>query len=471
MGRLTEASTPGATVTGPTPLAFWWRLSGGLALDSLSFEVDGVAQGPGLTGTTDWQRWEGSLGAGNHQLCWRLVREAGSTAVAYLDEVLIGAPVPATIASHPASEAVPLGGSAAFNVTGAGTPPLDYQWLKDGAPLGSATGSGLLISPVAAGDAGGYSAIVTNPYGCATSEVATLTVLNLGILIQPNSQTHKEGESVTFYVTAGGVPPFGYQWRKQGQPRAGATAPSLTLNNLQRTDAGAYDVVVTNLYGSVTSAVAELTLNAAVPDSFHPVISGPVFSFLPELGGTLILGGAFYRFYANPTGNALARLDSEGNTLWDFHPRIAVGEAQAVALLPDGTLLAGGQFSAYFEEQGQPILSSFMRFSATGVLLPTFYTNYSGPVYAIAPQADGKVLIGGNFTALDGIPRTMLARYLPTGEIDSTFAPVANALVFALAVLPDGNILAGGMFTSLGGQPRNRIGRLTPRHPGHQLQS
>lgn len=213
------------------------------------------------------------------------------------------------------------------------------------------------------------------------------------------------------------------------------------------------------------ACVAAVLLLLPVPprlhgqDSFAPAFNGPVYSFVPEPGGTVMLGGAFY--WTENENTALVRLDHQGNTHWSFSPLIPSGQAQAVALLPDGTVLAGGQLSALFVEPGQPILHSFMRFSATGLLLPTFQIQHYVPVYCLAPQADGKVLIGGSFTALDGVPRTMLARYLPTGALDSTFAPAANDLVFTIAVQPDGQVLAGGMFTSLGGQPRNRLGRLS----------
>jgi len=217
---------------------------------------------------------------------------------------------------------------------------------------------------------------------------------------------------------------------------------------------------------TVAALAMVLLLQLAAPrlhgqDSFNPVINGPVFSFLPEPGGTLMLAG---NFYSNPPYNflnALSRLDAAGLDTGTFLPRIPTTGPQAVAVLPDGTLLECGEFSALYDEQGQPVLSSFMRFSATGSLLPTYQIHYYVPVYALAPQADGKVLIGGNFTGLDSAPRTMLARYLPTGALDGTFAPEANDLVFTVALQPDGQILAGGMFTSLGGQVRNRIGRLS----------
>jgi len=74
--------------------------------------------------------------------------------------------------------------------------------------------------------------------------------------------------NVTFSVTVGGSPPFGYQWRWNGADMVGAGAASLTLTNVGPAQAGDYDVVVTNNAGAVTSQVAVLTVfPALVPPS------------------------------------------------------------------------------------------------------------------------------------------------------------------------------------------------------------
>ena len=77
---------------------------------------------------------------------------------------------------------------------------------------------------------------------------------------QPTSQTAGFGKSVTLTVTATGLGPFTYQWRLNGNNLAGATGSSLTLNDLQFTDAGSYSVIVGGAAGSVTSQAAVLTV-------------------------------------------------------------------------------------------------------------------------------------------------------------------------------------------------------------------
>jgi uncharacterized delta-60 repeat protein len=86
----------------------------------------------------------------------------------------------------------------------------------------------------------------------------------------------------------------------------------------------------------------------------------------------------------------------------------------------------------------------------------------NAPVHAVAVQADGKTLIGGDFTAVDGIVLSRLARLHEDGYLDSFFNPGAgaDADVLAITVQPDGRILVGGAFRFLDGQALNRYARL-----------
>jgi hypothetical protein len=96
--------------------------------------------------------------------------------------------------------------------------------------------------------------------------------LTVSIANQPASQQGYWGKSVTFEVTAAGNPPLSYQWQQAGAAISGATNSSLTLTNLQMTDAGSYAVIVTDAYGSITSNPAILTINPAGA-SAHPAAS------------------------------------------------------------------------------------------------------------------------------------------------------------------------------------------------------
>lgn len=83
------------------------------------------------------------------------------------------------------------------------------------------------------------------------------------IVTEPTSQSATVGDSVSFAVVANGTAPLRYQWRKAGNEIEGATAAALTLTEISSADAGDYDVLVSNDFGSTPSALATLTVSRA----------------------------------------------------------------------------------------------------------------------------------------------------------------------------------------------------------------
>ena len=83
---------------------------------------------------------------------------------------------PPSITAQPQSQAVTVSNNATFTVTAAGTAPLVYQWrFNNTTPVGGNTNSFTLLN-AQTNNAGGYSVIITNNFGAATSSIATLTV-------------------------------------------------------------------------------------------------------------------------------------------------------------------------------------------------------------------------------------------------------------------------------------------------------
>ena len=78
------------------------------------------------------------------------------------------------------------------------------------------------------------------------------------IVTQPAGGTNAPGTSFDFSVAASGPPPLAYQWYKNGGAVAGATNTPLAYGYLRLSDAGSYQVIVTNAYGAATSSVAAL---------------------------------------------------------------------------------------------------------------------------------------------------------------------------------------------------------------------
>ena len=117
------------------------------------------------------------------------------------------------------------------------------------------------------------------------------------ITSQPNSQTNYVGTTVSFGVTATGSPPLSYRWRKNGTNLtdnghiSGSQSNTLVISNIQLSDAGNYQVVVTNVAGSAISAVATLTVQIS-PDLAPIYFSAPatVMSSQPNPPITVMWG-------------------------------------------------------------------------------------------------------------------------------------------------------------------------------------
>ena len=82
-----------------------------------------------------------------------------------------------------------------------------------------------------------------------------------------------------------------------------------------------------------------------------------------------------------------------------------------------------------------------------------------GEVNAIAVQSDDKIIIGGNFEMVNGVPRNNIARLNADGSLDMNWNPDANSTVYAVAVFGT-NIYIGGSFTNVGGFAQSRIAKL-----------
>ena len=89
---------------------------------------------------------------------------------------------------------------------------------------------------------------------------------------QPASLVVTQGTTATFSVAATGAPPLTYQWRFGGNNLSAATASSYTINSAQSSNAGNYDVVVSNGSGAVTSLVATLTVRLVIAASTGGVL-------------------------------------------------------------------------------------------------------------------------------------------------------------------------------------------------------
>jgi hypothetical protein len=168
---------------------------------------------------------------------------------------------PPQILVQPVSHIVVDGASASFSVVARGSSPLSFQWRRQDVALPGQTGTNLFIPVVHAANEGAYTVVVSNNFGTTTSLVAQLTINTPpSITTQPQSLTVNAGDPATFSVGLGGSPPFLYQWYFNTEVLPGQTNATLTLDNVQGSAAGNYNVSVSNAVGSLISATATLTV-------------------------------------------------------------------------------------------------------------------------------------------------------------------------------------------------------------------
>ncbi|MES2737225.1 MAG: choice-of-anchor D domain-containing protein [Verrucomicrobiota bacterium] len=152
----------------------------------------------------------------------------------------------------------------------------------------------------------------------------------------------------------------------------------------------------------------------------------------------------------------IARLNSNGTTDTGFDPGSGLNASgHCICQLPDGRYLVGGSFT---QMDGSP-KNRLGVFKADGLVDPVALPA-NGDVRVIQKQADGKIILGGGFTTLAGISRNRLARLKPDLTLDPAFAPSFSGAVRALALQEDGKAIAGGFFSEVTGTARNNIARL-----------
>ena len=173
-----------------------------------------------------------------------------------------------SITTQPSNLTVAQGSSATFTVSADGSAPLGFQWQRNQVNISGATSSSYTLSAAAFADNGArFRCVVTNAFGSATSNEATLTVnAPPTITAQPTDQTVTQGQPATFGVTASGSATLTYQWQRNQVNVSGATSPMYTTPATTASDNGArFRCVVTNSFGNATSNEVTLTVQPPPP--------------------------------------------------------------------------------------------------------------------------------------------------------------------------------------------------------------
>lgn len=240
-------------VGGQAPFSYRWLLNG-----------TNLPAGGNVSGTSSNVLTLSSVttnNAGGYSVVVTNFSGSVTSSVATLTVNAAAPPPVASFVAAPTNGAVPL----TVNFTNQSTGATNYSWnFGDGHT--SATTNAVNTYT----NAGSYSVTLTaiGPGGTnALTRTSYIVVTNVppSISTSPQNLTVAVGSNATFTVTAAGTSPLSYQWRFNAVNITGATASSYTRTNAQLADAGNYTVVVTNVAGSITSAVAVLTVTSPPP--------------------------------------------------------------------------------------------------------------------------------------------------------------------------------------------------------------
>ncbi len=333
-----------------------------------------------------------------------------------------------------------------------GTLPLTYQWYKDGALIGSATGPEYTFTAGSLNDGGTFQLVVSNASGSVTNSVV-VTVAG----------TQAGSRDFAFRPGAGTLGTFGYGYSAGVvlSVSGGGTDAILPLPDGKILVGGgfngignpsiAFGIPVSDITPDiVTPAVNFIRLNAdgTLDTAFNKGTgpNGKIRALARQSDGRILAGGEFTSYDGLSVGR-IVRLNADGSVDPSFQTgEGAGGYIRSIVVQPDGKILVSGFFSAW-DQRG---LSHLVRLNADGSLDESFQPNFvfNGEVTSLALQPDGKIMAGGAFTQISFNNQNYgnLVRLDTDGMLDTMFRPTSGVgTVMAVQLLADGRILAGGL--------------------------
>lgn len=224
----------------------------------------------------------------------------------------------------------------------------------------------------------------------------------------------------------------------------------------------------THVNGRARTGIARLDSNGALDLGFNPVLSGAlsaVYSLALQGDGRILIGGSFTNVSATLRTN-IARLNTDGSLDTSFKP-VSAGGGQfslavfyGVAIDAQGRVVVGGDFASV----NGLVRTNLARFNSDGSLdtgfNPAAGTDY--PVNSLALEKYGKILVGGYFNTVNGVINNYIARLDSDGSLDPSFNTGSGPsdVVYSVVLQPDGKVLIGGAFTEFNTTPRSGVARL-----------
>jgi uncharacterized delta-60 repeat protein len=196
--------------------------------------------------------------------------------------------------------------------------------------------------------------------------------------------------------------------------------------------------------------------------------NGEVRSVAIQPDGKILIGG-FFTIFNGTTSNRIVRLNSDGTTDTGFTTNISTGFNDGVtsfAIQSDGKIIIGGVFTTLIGTTANRIV----RLNSDGTRDGDFTTNngsafggFSSVVRSIVIQSDGKIICAGSLPTFNGTTVNGIARLDSNGSLDTTFAANTgtgvgvSSEIRSIVIQSDGKILIGGFFTAFNGATVNRI--------------
>lgn len=208
-----------------------------------------------------------------------------------------------------------------------------------------------------------------------------------------------------------------------------------------------------NFYNAYS--ISRINTDGAIDVSFNKTtgVNGNIISSAIQADGKIIIGGYFSAVQYESRSH-IARLLEDGTIDNTFNPGTGTnGPVYAITLQPDGKVIIAGEFTQY---NNQP-LAGLIRLNSNGTLDPSFSvgTGADNLIYSLQLQKDGKLIIGGSFSNVNGVARLNIARLNTDGSLDNgfmspllIFKPYERSAVFSSLILPSGKILIGGYFNA-----------------------
>jgi uncharacterized delta-60 repeat protein len=219
--------------------------------------------------------------------------------------------------------------------------------------------------------------------------------------------------------------------------------------------------LLTLLLGALLNPDSAFAQAGFVDPSFLNNMAGPnswLWTVALQPDGKVLVGGQFTTFNGVAAGQ-IARLDTDGSVDTNFAASVTAGDptVHIVAVQPDGKVLVGGMFTGI---NGTTRIR-LARVNADGTLDTNFVATVTGSSFTtvnhLALQPNSQIVISGWFDTVNSTPSTNIARLNSNGSLDSGFTAGSDAPPNALALQADGRVLIGGAFNTVNGQARAHI--------------